>query len=91
MSCCRWTAPFGNPVVPELYSQKHASSGVVSAGSSSSSAAASASSNETTPSCAALPVTMTCRRRGRSFAASSTFGRSGSDTTIATARVSSRM
>src|SRR2546423_14217676 len=45
MSCCRWTHPFGNPVLPDEYSQKAGSSLLVGSASSSADASAINASN----------------------------------------------
>ena len=61
MSWCRWIAPLGKPVVPELYSQNAVSSLFVSAGSSSGEAAA-IRSPRTSGASWSSPATMMCSR-----------------------------
>src|SRR2546423_13395881 len=56
MSCCRWTTALGRPVVPELYSQKHMSSLIVSAGESWSEGPPVISARPSSPE-AAPPIT----------------------------------
>src|SRR4026208_2646908 len=66
---CTCTVPFGNPVEPEEYNQKHASSRVVGAGASCGLPFASTSLNARCPfanedDCVVVPETITCFRNG---------------------------
>ena len=65
MAPWRWTTPFGRPVVPELYNQKHMSSRVVAAGDSSSPAARVISPRPSSPG-PGSPATTRCRSVGTS-------------------------
>ena len=67
MSCCRWTQPFGPPVLPDEYSQNAIASLCVGSASSAGDASANIASKWIVPGRDVAfedPTTMTCSSRG---------------------------
>src|SRR5712692_232798 len=89
MSRWRWTAPFGNPVEPDEYSQKAGSSFEVSAQSQETDASATHLSYDVWDA-GAEPTTTTCARCGADSAAAPTSVQRGSETTRTLAALSSK-